>query len=149
MQGAATKGTCLRCGTMLYGRVDDTASFEKDGQEHSVERCRDVCSNRMRQLDHGRGAGYCGYQWGMGGRNHGGGCEQAFADAEEVYRCLTCGGVFHKRCLQKHFENHSGATPQRERACVLAYLRANSAMSVESLIEAIERGDHTPQSPTT
>jgi len=116
---------CLYCTRMLYEKValvsdvTTTASIvEADGREHTVARCRDVASNRMRQLEHGRGAGYCGYQHGLGATNHGGGCEGKFVDAESVYRCLDCGGTFHKECLRKHFAEHSGDTKERLRAAL-------------------------------
>jgi hypothetical protein len=118
--------TCRYCSTMLYTKVEwlGDVLVESDEQEHTVARCLDVASNRMRQLEHGRGAGYCGYQWGMGGKNHGGGCEQAFADAEAVYRCLNCGGTFHKKCLEGHFAKHSGETPEAEREACAALVES-------------------------
>jgi hypothetical protein len=67
--------------------------------------------NRVFQLEYGRGGAYCGSQHGRTD-NHGGGCGQKLSDSTETYRCLQCGGVFHKGCLQDHFVHHSGETKE-------------------------------------
>lgn len=45
----------------------------------------------------------CGHSEELG--NTGAGCGEKFIWSGDVYRCLDCGVLFHKRCLKKHCEH--------------------------------------------